>query len=345
MKDSRNPKSEHMRQSNTDLRMGSESDVDYGAGIALALGGGFSRGFAHLGVLEILEQEQIPISFIVGTSIGGLLGAAYADGISVRQLCELGRQVRVRDFIRFQRSAKAQQYPGGLPFEPQGKSREGQGKQAERGPGSDGVRLEPVPCDRIGQFVRVWFRANRVEDLPIRTAIVTTDLNTGAPYVFTRGPLDVAIRASCAFPGLFQPVEHEGRWFADGCIVAPVPTAVAAQMNCACVVGVTVGSNPRNLSSSDRVLQVRDPEFRGSRETTPTASWINQADIMIEPEVDQIDWTDFSRVDEAYSAGVDAMRRAVPHLRELLARRGRIHLRDEETSVHSQNGAQSGLAL
>src|SRR5580658_1814310 len=69
------------------------------AGVTLALGGGFSRGFAHLGVLEVLEQEQIPIARIVGTSIGGLLGAAYADGISIRELCDLGRRVRVRDFI------------------------------------------------------------------------------------------------------------------------------------------------------------------------------------------------------------------------------------------------------
>src|ERR1700680_411456 len=79
------------------------------SGIALALGGGFSRGFAHLGVLEVLEQEQIPISLIVGTSIGALLGAAYADGVSLRDLCDLGRRVRVRDFLRFHQSEKSPQ--------------------------------------------------------------------------------------------------------------------------------------------------------------------------------------------------------------------------------------------
>ena len=84
--------------------------------------------------------------------------------------------------------------------------------------------------------------AGRVEDLSIPTAIVTTDLETGEPYVLTRGPLDVAIRASCAFPGLFEPVEYEGRMLADGCIVAPVPTSVAAEMNASCVLGVAVGS-------------------------------------------------------------------------------------------------------
>ncbi len=71
-----------------------------GAGVAVALGGGFSRGFAHLGVLEVLKQEQIPVAAIVGASIGSLLGAAYAEGIPVQTLCELGREVRIRDFIR-----------------------------------------------------------------------------------------------------------------------------------------------------------------------------------------------------------------------------------------------------
>ena len=174
------------------------------------MGGGFSRGFTHLGVLQVLEQEHIPISAIVGTSIGGLLGAAYADGISVRELCELGRHVRVRDFIRFQR----------------------QGQWA-------------LMSDRIGRFVREWFHAARVEELSIPTVIVTTDLDTCAPYIFTRGPLEVAIRATCAFPGLFKPVEHEGRLLADGCIVSPVPTAVAARMNARCVLGVSVGSNQK----------------------------------------------------------------------------------------------------
>jgi len=158
--------------------------------------------------------------------------------------------------------------------------------------------------------------------LSIRTAIVTTDLDTGAPYVFTRGPLDVAIRASCAFPRLFQPIEHEGRRLADGCIVAPVPASVAAQINCACVLGVAVDSHV----------------------SAPAPSWAGQVDILLEPKVNQINWTDFSRVDEAYAAGVDAMRRAVPHVRELLATRSRMRLR-EESSRETQNEAQGGMAL
>jgi NTE family protein len=280
---------------------------DAETGIALALGGGFSRGFAHLGVLQVLEEEQIPISCIVGTSIGGLLGAAYADGISLRDLCDLGRRVRVRDFLRFHQSE--------------------QGAQTTR-------------KDCIGKFVQEWFRAATVEDLSIPTAIVSTDLDTGAPYVFTRGPLEVAVRATCAFPGLVKPVEYEGRQLADGCIVAPVPTAIAARMNWGSVLGVSVGSNEPSSSSSENVVKIFDPGFRTSHRTTLEPSWSRHADILLEPQVGQIDWNDFSRVDEAFAAGAEAMRRALPSLRELLDRRSQF------TPASGMGfGPERGLAL
>src|ERR1019366_1915258 len=161
----RGPEPNLTRRSEAEVRSRRQSYAGEGTGIAVALGGGFSRGFAHLGVLEVLEQERIPISAIAGTSIGGLLGAAYADGISVRELCQLGRHVRVRDFFRFQ------------------------------SPASDAEK-DAQKNDRIGRFVHEWFQASQVVELPIPTAIVATDLGTGAPHVFTRGPLEVAIRAS-----------------------------------------------------------------------------------------------------------------------------------------------------
>jgi NTE family protein len=255
------------------------------AGVVLALGGGFSRGFAHLGVLEVLEQEHIPIVGIVGTSIGSLLGAAFADGISVHKLCDFGRQVRIRDFIRFRRS-----------------------------------QPEAQKNDGIGRFVRQWFHSGRVEDLAIPMAIVTTDLDTCAPYVFTRGPLDVAIRASCAFPGLFEPVEYEGRTLADGCIVAPVPTVVAAQIHAGCVLGVTVNSGVGKASFACDVVQALDRPMEVSRRKQILPSWMRKADVMLEPEVQGIGWNDFSRVDEAHAAGAEAMRRALSCVREFLER-------------------------
>jgi NTE family protein len=176
--------------------------------------------------------------------------------------------------------------------------------------------------DRIGQFVRGRFRATRIEDLSIPMRIVTTDIDTCAPYVFARGPLDVAIRASCAFPGLFEPVAYEGRSLADGCIIAPVPTVAAARMNAGCVLGVAVNSGVSTATFAGGAAQ----ESKGKRALAlgakPSPSWIRSADVMLEPEVREIGWGDFSRVDEAHDAGAQAMRSCLPSLRELLSGAG-----------------------
>ncbi len=307
MRASRSPEPNAGRQSAARLQSRGISGGYAGAGLAVALGGGFSRGFAHLGVLEVLEQAQIPVSAIVGTSIGGLLGAAYADGISLRDLCDLGRRVRVRDFLRFHQSDEA-------------------GKKHGK--------------DCIGQFVQEWFRAERLEELSIPAAIVTTDLATGAPYVFTRGPIEVAIRATCAFPGLVKPVEFEGRLLADGCIAAPVPTAIAARIYGRCVLGVSVDSNAASSSSKEGVVKLCGPGSRASNRNALEPSWSRLADVLLEPQVQHIGWNDFSRVDEAFSAGAEAMRRALPSLRELLARRSQTAPPLDRSFI-----AKRGLAL
>jgi NTE family protein len=299
------PEPQFNRQPASGVRSRDISAEDRAEGITLALGGGFSRGFAHLGVLEVLQQEQVPVRAIVGTSIGALLGAAYADGISLHDLCDLGRRVNVRDFLRFQQTDK------------------------------DGSRK-----DRIGQFVHEWFRSTEVEELPIPTAIVTTDIDTGAPYVFTSGPLEVAIRASCAFPGLMKPVEFEGRLLADGCIAAPVPTAIAARIHAGCVLGVSVGSNSANDPSSKNMLEISNTGSRASKRSELDPSWSSHADFLLEPQVHDIDWNDFSRVDDAFSAGAHAMGRALPSLLEFLARSSEL-----ATATNMSFRLERGLAI
>jgi NTE family protein len=281
----RDPELSAIGSSSETLRQQRQMDAENAPGVVLALGGGFSRGFAHLGVIEVLEQEHIPIAGIVGTSIGSLLGAAFADGIAIRELCDLGRRVRIRDFLRFRKS-----------------------------------QPEAQKNDRIGQFVREWFHSTRIEELSIPTSIVTTDVDTCAPYVFSRGPLDVAIRASCAFPGLFEPVEYEGRTLADGCIAAPVPTVTAARMNAGCVLGVAVNSGVGTAAFAGGAAQGSKGTLAITRGAKPSPSWIRNADVMLEPDVQQIGWSDFSRVDEAHAAGAEAMRAALPYLRDLLSR-------------------------
>src|ERR1700720_1299752 len=151
------------------------------AGVGLALGGGFARGFAHLGVLQVLEQNHIPISHIAGTSVGSILGAAYPSGAPLARIIETCRTLRFRDIARWRVS-----------------------------------RLGLASNQRRENLIERVFESRQFEDLRIPLAVVAPDLKSGQPVVFTQGDLVDAIRASCAFPGLFEPVEIGTRCLADG---------------------------------------------------------------------------------------------------------------------------------
>src|ERR1700732_3506199 len=175
-------------------------------GIGLALGGGFARGFAHLGVLQVLEQNLIPISCIAGTSVGSILGAAYASGAPLARIIATCRTLRFRDIARWRVS-----------------------------------RLGLASNHRLGDLIERVFETRKFEDLKIPTAIVATDLANGEAVVFTHGNLCEAIRARCAFPGLFDPVQMGTRCLADGGLVAEVPTSAARHLGARHVLAVSVG--------------------------------------------------------------------------------------------------------
>lgn len=251
-------------------------------GVALALGGGFARGFAHIGVLEVLEENRIPIAGIAGTSVGSAIGAGYASGISAAQLADICRRLRLRDLARWRIS-----------------------------------RMGLACNDRLGELIRRWFRALRFEDLRMPLAVVATDLGRGEPCIFTRGELVPAIRASCAFPGLFEPVLHEGRCLADGGLAEQVPAREAARLGGGCVLAVSVGFNNWDGSCPANVFQVLSRAISVAQKYRDP-SWARFADLIIEPDVQQIDWDEFGRADEAIEAGRAAARRVLPRLRELL---------------------------
>ena len=251
-------------------------------GVGLALGGGFARGFAHLGVLQVLEENQIPITCIAGTSVGSILATAYASGVPVARIAEVCRNIRFGDFSRWKIS-----------------------------------RLGLACNNRLAGIVDRWFNAQTFEELLIPAAVVATDLGTGDPVVFTRGSLADALRASCAFPGLFEPVQIDGRCLADGGLAAPVPTHAVVELGAQCVVGVSVGFNNWNGEAPTNMFQIVSRAISAAQKNQ-VATWQAAADILLEPEVQHIDWDQFHRADEAMAAGVEAARRALPRLRELL---------------------------
>lgn len=251
-------------------------------GIGLALGGGFSRGFAHLGVLQVLEQNQIPISCIAGTSVGSILGAAYASGASLPRIIATCRTIRFRDIARWRVS-----------------------------------RLGLASNHRLADLIERVFDSRRFEDLKIPVAVVATDLANGEPVIFKHGHLAEAIRASCAFPGLFEPVKIGTRCLADGGLVAQVPTLAARGLGASHVVGVSVGLEDGSRSAPANIFQVVARAVHAAQKHQ-LEIWESHADLVLRPDVQSFAWDDFDRADEAIEAGAAAARAALPRIQKLL---------------------------
>src|SRR5688500_7233928 len=175
--------------------------------IGLALSGGAARGIAHVGVLKAFAEFQIPIDYIAGTSAGSLVGAAYASGMPIADIEEMGRTLRWRDLGRMTMS-----------------------------------RLGVQTNDRLENFLRDRLPVTRFEDLAVPLAVVATDLQTGTAVVMKdEGDIPFAIRASCAIPGWYVPVtDSEGRQLVDGGLVAGLPSSVARGMGAELVIAVDV---------------------------------------------------------------------------------------------------------
>ena len=253
-------------------------------GIGLALGGGFARGFAHLGVLQVLEQHHIPIACIAGTSVGSILGAAYASGAPLARIMATCRTLKFHDIGSWHVS-----------------------------------RLGLASNHRLGDLVERVFDAKQFEDLRIPLAVVATDLNTGEPVMLTHGNLVDAIRASCAFPGLFEPVKIGTRCLADGGLVAPVPTRAARDLGADFVLGVSVGVQEGDRESPSNIFQVVTRAVAAAQKHQLEV-WERDADLVLRPDVQSFAWDAFDRADEAIAAGAEVTRRALPRIQKYLER-------------------------
>ena len=277
------------------------------AGVGLALGGGFARGFAHLGVLQVLEQNHVPISHIAGTSVGSILGAAYASGAPLSRIIETCRTLRLRDIARWRVS-----------------------------------RLGLASNQRLENLIERVFDSRHFEDLRIPLAVVATDLTSGEPVVFTQGNLADAIRASCAFPGLFEPVEIGTRCLADGGLVAPVPTRATRDIGAATVIGISVGMQDGHRGAPTNIFQVVSRAVSAAQKHQLEV-WERHADLVLRPDVQSLAWDDFHRAEEAIAAGAAAACRALPRIEKLLGQREEA-AQDLQARIEAADKGQLWLA-
>ncbi len=252
--------------------------------IGLALSGGAARGFAHLGVLKVLEAHHIPLDFIAGTSAGSIVGAGIACGLSVAESIEIGKKMSWYRMTGFSYSAK-------------------------------GI----LSNASMGEFLSKNYPYKDFADLPIPFAAVACDLETGEEIILKeKGDLATAIRASCAIPGVFAPVEHDGRLLIDGGVVALVPTKAVRKLGAEIVIAVDV--NACGASYWGTPSTFLGVFFQSAMMLLRTAgkSQHYRADVVIIPEISHLRPDEIGKMNEFIKAGEKAALGKIDEIKNLL---------------------------
>jgi len=252
--------------------------------LGVALGGGAARGFAHVGVLQVLEEAGIKADLVVGTSAGSVVAALYASGKTGAQLqtvAETMEEATITDWT--------------VPL---------LGRGMMRG-------------DALGRYVNAQTGGRRIEDFKMPLGIVATDLHSGQGVLFQRGDVGTAVRASSSVPSVFEPVRIGTREYVDGGLVSPVPVRYARQMGAEYVLAVDISSAPESGKTGD-IFQILLQTFTIMGKSI-NAFELREADLVVRPALANVGSAEFSARRRSIEAGRAAMLQALPKLRAALA--------------------------
>jgi NTE family protein len=248
--------------------------------VGLALAGGFARGIAHVGVLRALKSAGIPIDVVAGTSVGALIGACYCAGVPLDEMQHIATMTTFHDFGRWTPSW-----------------------------------LGLATNQRLERYLARFTSATTFEELTTPLAIAATDINAGVTVYYTRGPIGPPLRGSCAYPGLFVPIQFENRTLVDGFLTAPVPVEGAMLLGADVVIAVYLEAG--SLEHPRTAADVISRSFTIIQRHADLA-WRQQADVIIEPDVKPFVWDDFSHTNDLVAVGEAAAEAALPQIREVL---------------------------
>ncbi len=262
------------------------------AKIALVLGAGSSKGFAHIGALKVLEMNHIPINMIVGTSVGSAVGSLYAYGYDAFQLQRISFSVGKGDIVDF---------------------------------------ILPLPTngfiwgEKLEEFINKTLNNTPMEKLRIPFYAVATDIQTGQEVVFGSGNTGQAVRASCSIPGIFRPVRIGDGMYVDGGVVSPIAVDAARRLGADIVIAVDISSGIDRTKPESTIATI----FQTFNIMYSKLSDIQlaRADVVIRPKVDYIGSSDFSKRHEAILEGEKAAMEALPQIMQIidkLKKQGRL---------------------
>ncbi len=252
--------------------------------VGLALGGGAARGFAHIGVIQVLEENGIYPQLVAGTSAGSLVAAMYAAGNNGAALMRLAREMDESSITDWT-----------FPLR--------------------GV----IRGEALANFVRKQTAGKLIEQLAMPLGIVATDLGSGEPVLFRRGDIGTAVRASSSVPSVFQPVKIGSREYVDGGLVSPVPVRFAREMGAQVVIAVDISSPPSGNAPQEALSMLLQTFAIMGRSIN---GWeLKSADVVIRPDLNAVKGSDFSARMVAVEAGRKAALAALPAIKKAVAAR------------------------
>jgi len=251
------------------------------AKIAVVLGAGAAKGFAHIGVLKVLEAHNVPINMIVGTSAGSFVGSLYAYGYNAFKLQEISFAIERGDIIDF-----------GIP---------------DKG---------FIKGDALEEFINAKVKNTKVENLKIPFYAVATDIKSGEEMIFSSGSTGTAVRASCSIPGVFRPAKIGDGLYADGGIVSPVAVDAAKRFGADIVIAVDISADVDNTQPEgtiDMILKAVSIMY-----SKIAVTQLEKADVVIKPKVGYIGSSDFTKRHEAVLEGEKAATDAMPEIQNII---------------------------
>ena len=254
--------------------------------VALVLGAGAAKGFAHVGVLKVLEANHVPVQMIVGTSVGSFVGSLYAYGYSAYDLQKIAMGLEKGELVDWT-----------VP--------------------DNGF----VKGEKLEAYVNRMIRGTTMENLRIPFYAVATDIGSGEEMVFGKGNTGSAVRASCSIPGIFQPVRIGDRTYVDGGVVSPVAVDAARRLGADIVIAVDITGGSAGVipeTTLDTIFQSINVMYGKI-----AAAQLSRADVVIQPKVGHIASGDFTRRHEAILEGEKAAQGALPKIQQLLGEHGR----------------------
>ncbi|MCP3026227.1 patatin-like phospholipase family protein [Halobacillus sp. A5] len=249
--------------------------------IGLALGSGGARGFAHLGVLKVLREYNIPVDMIAGSSMGALAGSLYASGQTIEDLYKLALTFKRKYYLDFT-----------VP------------------------KMGFIQGRRIKEYIRLFTFGKNIEEFKVPMSIVATDLAAGNKKVFRSGPACEAVRASIAIPGIFVPEKINGRLYIDGGVIDRVPISVVKDMGPDIIIAVDcthTRAEPSIHSIYDVIIQSIDIMQDELASVTGTASY---TDFIIRPDVERFSSRAFTDLEEIVEEGEKAAAKEVDRILE-----------------------------